>query len=262
MKDIQLNKLDASQRRLLQTGVILILLVFLGLYFFFNWRDQSPIGNSEIYLENNQLHIFNDTYTFNGYPDKILVHYPYLLYVQGNKPLTTIYNLETKEKEKEIIEVLLDYHDGNMVYNKKETYFNDKNLGEYCDAAFIKSEESVLCITKQSRDFVDNMLIDINPDKPNLWARIYKSDNVLTNVSVINDKLYVGEINFETKQNYLSIDQNALPVESPVSLIYQLDSKPYFASFKSELNNNTASYFLVEDDNIVKQADNKIYFSR
>ncbi len=259
MKNIELNKFDVNQRRLLQFGVILILVLFLGAYFFLQWKDKSLLGSNEVYLEDTQLHVFNDTYTFNGYPDRILVHYPYFIYIQGNKPSTTIYNLETKKKEKEVNEILLDYYNGNIVYNKKETYFNDKNLGEYCDAAFIKSEQNFLCITKQSRDFVDNMLIDIDPDKPNLWVRVYESDNVLTTASVINGDMYIGEINFETKQNYITVNAQTIPVETPVNLIYQMNGEPYFASFKSELNNNKQSYDSIVDDKIMKR-EGKILF--
>lgn len=262
MKDIQLNKLDASQRRLLQIGVILILFVFLGIYFFFQWKGKPIPTSNEVYLEDTQLHVFNDTYTFNGYPDKILVHFPYFIYVQGSKSLTTIYNLETKSKEKEVSEVLLDYYDGNIVYNKKETYFNDKNLGEYCDAAFIKSEHNILCITKKSRDFVDNMLIDIDPDKPNVWVRVYESDNVLTTASIINENLYIGEINFETKQNNLTVNGKTVHVEAPINTIYEMSGKPYFASFKSKLNDNIGSYFLIESDQIIRQTGDVIHFNQ
>jgi len=258
MKDIQLNKLDASQRRLLQFGVILILLLFLGMYFFIKQKD-TLFGNNEVTLENSKLQVFNDTYTFSGYPDRILVHYPYFIFVQANKSLTIVYNLETKQKEKEINDILLDYYDGNIIYNKKETYFNDKNLGEYCDAAFIKKSDEILCITKQSQNYIDNMLININPETPNLWKRDYQSDNVLTTVSIINNDLYVGEINFETKQNYLTVNEQTIPVETPVNMIYEMEGKPYFTSLKSELSENNV-YYQIENDQIIKQVGNKIYF--
>ncbi|OGC52379.1 hypothetical protein A2982_00750 [candidate division WWE3 bacterium RIFCSPLOWO2_01_FULL_39_13] len=263
MKDIQLNKLDANQRKLLQIGVVILLAIFLGFYFFFQLKSKpSTPKNNEVFLKDTKLQVFNDTYTFNGYPDRILIHYPYFLFVQGNKPLTTIYNLETKQKEKEIQDVLLDYYDGNIVYNRKETYFNDKNLGEYCDAAFIKSNEDILCITKQSQNYVDNMLISINPETPNLWKRLYQSDNVLTTVSIINGDLYVGEINFESKKSYLSVNEKSTPVENIVSLIYEMGGNPYFASLKSALNNNTESYYLIEDGHFIKQPEDKISLYR
>ena len=231
MKDTKLNPFDANQRRLLQIGVILILVLFFVAYLFLHKKDAPIIGNNEVSLENSQLKVFNDTYTFNGYPDRILIHYPYFLLVQGNKPLTIIYNLETKKIEKKIKDILLDYYDGNIVYNKKETFFNDNSLGEYCDAAFIKESNEILCITKWSRDSVDNLLLSINPEKPNLARNIYQSDNILATVSVINNNLYVGEINFETKESYLSINEKTIPVENIVSLIYQINGNPYVASF-------------------------------
>lgn len=257
MKDISLNSLNTNQRKMFQIGVIILLAIFLGIYFFF--QSKSTQTKNEVFLEDSTLQVFDDTYTFTGYPDKILIHYPYLLLVQGNKPLTIIYNLETKQKEKEIKDVLLDYYDGNIVYNKKDSYFNDKNLGEYCDAAFIKSTNEILCITKRSRDSVDNMLISINPDTPNLWKQIHQSENILTTVSVINNDLYLGEINFETKQNYLSINKNIISVENTVNSIYPLNEKPHFVSFKSTLNNNTQTYYLMNGNQIMKQGDDKIY---
>ena len=253
MKDIELNKFDTNQRRVLQIGVIVALVLFLGVFFLLSRKNTPIIQNNEIYLEDTKLQVFNDTYEFKGYPDKILFHYPYFILVQGNKPLTTVYNLETKQKVKEIRDVLLDYYDGNIVYNRKETYFNDKNLGEFCDSAFIKSSSEILCITKQSQNYADNRLININPETPNLWKRLYQSDHILTTVSVINENLYIGEINLETKQNYLTINENTITVDTPVNMIYEMGRNPYFASFKSELNNQQESWYLISEGRAEKQ---------
>ncbi|MCR4329577.1 MAG: hypothetical protein NUV65_03450 [Candidatus Roizmanbacteria bacterium] len=262
MKDIKLNNLDANQRRLLQIGVILILVLFLGLFYLFSRKSTPVVESNGVYLEDSKLQVFNDTYEFTGYPDKILFHYPYFILVQGNKPLTTIYNLETREKVKEIQDVILDYYDENVVYNRKETFYNDKSLGEFCDSAFIKSTSEILCITKQSQNYADNRLISINPETPNLWKRLYQSDNILTTIAVINDDLYIGEINFESKQNYLTVNENTITVDTPVNMIYEMGGKPYFGSFRSELNNNTVSSYLIESNHIKKQAVNKIYISK
>ena len=262
MKDIELNKFDANQRRLLQIGVILILVLFLGLFYLFSRKSTPVVESNGVYLEDSKLQVFNDTYEFKGYPDKILFHYPYFILVQGNKPLTTVYNLETKQKVKEMQDVLLDYYDGNIVNNRKETYFNDKNLGEFCDSAFIKSSSEILCITKQSQNYADNRLISINPETPNLWKRLYQSDNILTTVSVINENLYIGEINLETKQNFLTVNENTLPVESTVNIIYQMGGTPYLGSFKIELNNQMQSWYLIDKEKTEKQESIRIYFSK
>lgn len=262
MKDIELNPIDKNQRKMLQIGVAVILILFLVVYFFSRNRgnETSTINSETVTLENSKLQVFNDTYAFTNYPDKILIHYPYFILVQGSKPLTTIYNLETKKKEKEIKEVLLDYYEGNIIYNKEESYFNDISLGKYCDNAFIKSASEILCITKQSRDSVDNMLISINPERPLLWKHIYQSENVLTTVSIIDNKLYVGEINTRTKQNYLSVDEVAFPVENIVSIIYSLNGKPHFASFKSALNDQKENWYIIEGTKVNKMTENSIIF--
>lgn len=259
MKNISLNSLNSNQRKMLQVGVVILLAVFLIVYFFFQLNGAAK--NNEVILEDSKLQVFDDSYTFNGYPDKILIHYPYFLLVQAEKPLTIVYNLETKQKEKEAKDVLLDYYKGNIVYNKKDSYFNEKNLGEFCDSAFIKSTKEVLCITKRSRDSVDNMIISINPEKPNLWKRVYQSDNILTAVSVIDNNLYVGEINFKTKQNYISINGKALPVESSVNVIYEMDGKPYFLSLKN-IYNDQARHYVINGKNIIQESGSKIYFYR
>lgn len=259
MRELTLNK---SLRRKLQFGVVLLLVLFILGFFFMN-KKISPVGpvNKTVYLENSNLHVFDDIYTLKPYPDKILMHYPYLLIVQADKPLTTIYNLETKTKEKEFKDILLDYYQGNIVYNRKTSYFNDKDLDKYCDYAFIRSETDILCITKQNREGIENNLIKINPEQPNLWIQVYQSKNLLTTVSVINNEIYTGEIDIETKQNYLSVNKKLIQVDNTVNLIYPMEGKPYFASFKSELN-NTESYSLIESSNSIKQEGNRIYLYR
>jgi len=257
MADIKLNALDSKQRKLLQIGVVLILSLFLGLYFFLNRQTVTTTDNNEVYLDGTTLQVFNDTYEFNGYPDKILSHYPYFIYIQGDIPITHVYNLETKEKVAEKQDVLLDYYDGNILYNRKTTFYNDKDLGEFCDFGFIKSETEILCITKKSQNYADNMLISINPETPSLWKQVYQSENILTNVSVIGNTLYIGEINMETKQNYLTIGENTIELSTPVSLIYEMEGKPYFASFKSALN-DTLVYYQFDNDTVNLKGRNLI----
>ena len=84
-----------------------------------------------------------------------------------------------------------------------------------------------------------------------MWKRLYQSDNILTTVSVINENLYIGEINLETKQNFLTVNEKIMPVETPISLIYQMEGNPYFASFKSALNEQGV-YYQIESDKIDK----------
>lgn len=59
------------------------------------------------------------------------------------------------------------------------------------------------------------MFLSINPETPNLWKRDYQLDNILVAVTVINVNLYVGEVNFKTKQNYLTVNKKTNPGETP-----------------------------------------------
>lgn len=266
MSNTVLNPIAVKQRKLLAFGVVLMLAVFLIWYFFFMNKkitDEQSI-NTTVYLRDSKLHIFDDVYTLKQYPDKILLHYPYLLIIQADKPLTIIYNLETKQKEKEIKEVLLDYYKGNIVYNKKQSFYNNINLDEYCDSAFIKSEKEILCIVRSNQDSHNNMLISIPPDRPNLWKSVYQSPdyNILTAVSVINNNLCVGEIDFDTKKSYLTINKQTFPVNNIVSLIYEMDGQPYFASFKSALNNQEESYSFIDKTSSREEEKGKILLYR
>lgn len=120
MKDIELNPLNQNQRRLLQLGVSLLLGLFLIVYFFFLSKK-----NNTVYLENQNLHVFDDLITFS-YPDRLSLHYPYLLVVKPEKQITEIYNHEQKKKEKDVHEIVLDYQDGKLLYVKGQTTLIDK----------------------------------------------------------------------------------------------------------------------------------------
>ena len=253
--------LNANQRKLLKYGVVLILLVFLVGYYFLNIRNSNEtnvIGNNTVSLEGTKLNVFGESYTVKTYPDRVFVHYPFLVIVQADKSLTTVYNLKTKVKEKEINEILIDYYDGNSIWNKDTSYFNNISLGEYCDSAFIKNKEEIYCITNKSRDSYNNMLIKIRPDRPNKWVQVYESDRILTTVTIINDNLYIGEIDPETKQNYLTTNDKSIPVENVGSMIYPLSGVPHFASFQSALNEGKAAYYLIKDDRVIIVNEDKI----
>jgi hypothetical protein len=44
-----------------------------------------------------------------------------------------------------------------------------------------------------------------------------------------------------------------------ISMIYEMNGKPYVAAFKSELNQNTENYYLIEGDKVTKQQGDKVY---
>ena len=227
----------------MQVGVIVVLIGFLMIFFLRN-REKQEVNNKAV-LSGNKLEIFGDSYEFNGYPDKILVHYPYFMLVQANKPRTIVYDLKSNKKVEEVNDILLDYHEGNSIYNKKESFYNDKSLGEYCDAAFIKNTKEVLCITRKSRDSADNMLLNINPASPNLAKREYESKRILTGVYFIDNKLYVTEIDPKTMQNYISIDGNSISVKDTVNAVYPLRELIYYVSFPKKFGESSIYFHIV-----------------
>lgn len=89
---------------------------------------------------------------------------------------------------------------------------------------------------------------------------VYVSQNIISDVNFIDKSYYIGEIDPKTNKSYLVINDSKR-IESPniVSVIYEIKGRVYFASFKSVLNKNTESYYLVKDNIAEKQEGNKIY---
>lgn len=258
------NKLTKKQRRFLQIGVIVLLVIFITGFFLFTRKKDEPqpkLKNTTVYLQDSKLQVFDDSYPI-VYPDRISLHFPYLLVIKPAQQTTFIYNLDQKAKEKEIKEVLLDYSNIGQLYTKgKTTFLNSQNLGVLCDKGFIKSADEVLCLVKYDINAVQNMLITINL-KTLKNRDLYVSKGILSDVKVINNKIYLGEIDTYTHKNHILVDKQPIGVPNIISTIYEMNGKPYFASFKSELNQNTESYYLIDGDKVTKQEGNRIYLFR
>lgn len=260
MKDVELNPLNANLRKLLQVGVALILVVFLIMYFVFLGRGQNKVKNNTVYLQNGKLQVFDDSITFNQFPDKIAFHYPYLVVIKPTQKISVVYNLDLKKKEKEVKEIVLDYYNNNALFNRgATTFYNKQDLGILCEKGFIKSQSEILCITKQNANYVNNKLITINI-KTREQKEIYSSNNLITDVTVIGNDIYLGEAEFQSHKNYVYINKEKIEVPDIVSLVYQMKGELYFASFKSVLNNQQESYFSIENGKVSKQEDGKIMF--
>ncbi|MDA1061256.1 MAG: hypothetical protein O3B47_05725, partial [bacterium] len=129
-----------------------------------------------------------------------------------------------------------------------------------CEKGFIKSETEVLCLTKVNANTVENKLISITiPDAKQ--KEIYVSKDIITDFSVVNDKIYLGEINLHNKQNYLIVDGEKIEVPSVVSLIYEMDKNPYFATLKGALSEQEV-YYQIESGKISSRSSNKIFLYR
>ncbi len=254
------NILTKSQRRLLQFGVVVMLALFLGVWFYFIRPDNSDLGlqNETVYIEDSTIHVFDDIYSLEEYPNRIALHYPYLMVIRPNQQVTHVYNLPEKKKEKDIPEAILDYWQGNILKNEgASTFYNEQDLEVLCEKGFIKSEQEILCLTKVNPNTVENKLVSINLET-NRQQDLYVSRDLITDFSVINDVVYMGEIDLFNENNYLIIDGERISVPSVVSLIYQMDGQAHFATLKNALSEEDINYVVV-DGKINQIETNTIY---
>lgn len=251
------NNLSTQQRRYLQFGVVFALAVFLVICFVFFNKTKSPdepsVKNTSIYIQDSVLYAFDDTVSLAQYPNRVAMHYPYLLAIQPGEQKTSIYNLEERKKEAELDQALLDYSlDGSLRNDGKTTFFNETDLKVLCDKGYIKNPQEVLCLTKVNPNNVENKLIII--DTTTLKKKdVYVSKNIITDLSFIDGKIYMAELDLYTKKSSIYIDKQKIESPVVVTFFYQQDDKPYFASLKSELNGNVEESYLIEDEKLTKQ---------
>ncbi len=258
------ESLSRKQRKYLQLGVLALLGIFLAVYFIF-YTKKAPtvpeIENTSVYIENSVLYAFDDTISIAQYPNRVSMHYPYLLVIKPAEKKTIIYNLSEKKKATELSEAILDYTPESVLKNDgKTSLYNDKDLGILCDDGYIKSQVEVLCLTKVNPNNVENKLISIDITS-NKKKDIYVSKNIITDFSLINDQVYIAELDLFTKKNSILVNNERIESPTTTSLFYQMDGSPYFASLKSELNGNVEQYYLIENDKVTQQQD-KIYLLR
>ncbi|OGH27775.1 MAG: hypothetical protein A3C27_02295 [Candidatus Levybacteria bacterium RIFCSPHIGHO2_02_FULL_39_36] len=258
-KPIILNPLNLNQRRLFQFAIVFLLVLFFIILFFLLRKNQQN-SSSAVILQDSKLQVFDQTYDDFDYPNKVSVHYPYILIIQPGKTLTTIYDLSKKEKKEEFKKVLLDYDGNNILYSGKQTFFNKINLGILCENGFIKSDQEVLCVAKKNSATFENELMSINT-KTKLQRILYQADNLITAVSFVKEKLYIGEINTDTNASYLIVEGKKIKTQTPVNLIYPLKNQIYLASLKSIFTKNKVMYFAVEKDNSTVLMGEKIIIS-
>lgn len=252
MKDVDPNPLDKNQRKLLQFGVVLMLCLFLLGYFVLASKK-----NTTVYLENQNLHIFDESMTFT-YPDRLSLRYPYLFVTKPEDQLTYIYNLKLKKKERDVADVALDYQNGKLLWVRgSTTLLDNQDLGVLCEKGVIKSEREILCVVKVDPNSMQNKLIAIDIQS-NTNKDLYISKNLITDMNVIDDKYYLGEIGIYDHKNFLVIEGKQRSVPNIVSMIYQMNGKPYFASFKSALNKEKEAYFEINGTSIIEQKDSKV----
>lgn len=257
-KSIILNPLNLNQRRLFQIGIVSLLLVFFVTLFFI-FRNSATKHSSSVILQDSTLQVFDKTYNNFDYPDRISVHYPYLLVVEPTKTTTTVYNLEKKEKVAQFKQVLLDYDGKNTLYNEKQTFFNNTNLGVLCESGFMKSNEEVLCAVSSTSSKSRILSVDT---KSKTQKPVYETSNLITYVTLINGKIYVGEIDTETNSFYLMVKREKIKIATPIQLVYTLDNEIFVASFRSVFTNEKIVNYKIERDKAIKLSEEEIVIAK
>ncbi len=246
MKDIAVNPLTQGQRRILQLGVVFLLCIFLIGYFFMMSRTK----NTTVYLQNETLQVFDETIPF-AYPDKLELHFPYLLVVKPEEHKTLVYDLQEKQKKEEVQHVILDYAQEQSLYNEgASSFLKGVSLKALCVEGIIKSKSEILCVS-------DNKLLSVDPISKRQRI-LYISRYIITDLNLIGGKYYLGEIDPGTKKSYIVTGGKQITVPNVVSVIYELNGKPYFVSLKGALNPNKEEFYEIEQNNAVLRGENKI----
>ena len=255
-----MNDVSDEMRNKLKIGVLFLFILFFIVYGIFMHGKYASGSNNEVQtqtktkvvFEQPTLQIFDFKEQLNVYPDRITIHYPYLVIIRPDDWQSEIYNIDTKKKEKEVNEVLLDYFNGNMVYNKDgvETYYNDKELKIVCDRAFIRSTTEIFCVTRPDLSQQANKLISINLQTLEK-KDVYDPQNDITAIYFDKGILYVGEYDFHKNKAFISVGEKIVPTADLVNVFYPMRGNMYAASFKSLRNSQTESYYeIINNSNL------------
>lgn len=236
---------------ILIVGGILLFFVIYFLFFvgrhFLKSQNETNSTNSEVVFEQPKLKIFGQIRYLNEFPDTIKIHYPYLLVItpEEYKRVTTVYDLEQRKEIGTFKDILLDYWQGSILYNKGEkTFYNKTSLGAKCDQGLIKNSTEILCIVPENTDPLDNKLVSFN-FQTGKEDTLYSSPNLLGSINLIDGVLYIGEYNIASKKSYITINDKSYEVPSQVDIIYPIKDVIYYATFKrSEQKEQPQSYRL------------------
>ena len=249
-----MEKNNKYQKKILLSALILIVLFLAGV-FYVATKQIEPGGEvskqeretkkGAVIFEQPNLYLFGtDRQVVSQFPDRIKIHYPYLLVITpGNqKQTTTIYDLEKRQKIQTENKVLLDF-DGAAVLSTdgKTTFYNKQDLGVFCDQGWIKNATTILCVTAKDTDPLDNKLISIHPQTL-IKQNLYSSNFLLGTIAVINDDIYLAEIDTDSQNTFISVNGRQTHTPFLVDIVYPMGGNVYYATFKTNTPHRDASY--------------------
>ncbi|MGH7203113.1 MAG: hypothetical protein ACREHC_01575 [Candidatus Levyibacteriota bacterium] len=248
------EKINKKQKIIILSIVLGMLLVLTILFYIatnqksgrvVNIPNEKKITSGSIIFGQPNLYIFNDRRIINQYPDIIRFHYPYFLVITPGdyEHTSTVYSITEKRKVKEFNKVILDYFNGDVLSTDgKTTFFNKKNLNMQCSQGYIKDKTSVYCIVPKDNDPLNNKLISVNPQN-GVSQDFYNSDKLITTFTFINNMTYIAEEDTTTQKTYLRIGTLEKVIPTQADIIYPMEGKQYYATFKVNDENREASYY-------------------
>lgn len=247
-------------------AIFLVAYVVVMLLRFNSYQNSIFSKDTGIVLSGKTLKIFGKTETLNGFPDRVALHYPYFLVIKADKRLTKVYNIQTQKIIKTYSYPILDYLDGQVVYNSNgyHTYLNEKDLGVFCDQVFIASSSEILCVTRPDLNSLNNILVSIN-SKTLLKHTVYTPQNVITAVYYEKSTLYIAEYDYQARKGFVVVNGVKANSLELINTFYESNGKVYGASFMSVWNKNTESFEAIYYSNgkvtVQQNEKNKINFN-
>lgn len=244
------DKLSEKQVQIYSLLVVCALVLFLAAYFyivFYKKTERASQRTDTVVFKDLHLSIFGYEYELEQYPDRIIVHDPYLIIVRPEAQKSIIYDLNQKKKVKEVNDIVLDYAHGGLLHNENGlfTHLNDRDLKSECGLGLLRNEAEVLCTIRINPDHPENKLISISL-KTLQKQDVYSSANIISAIAYIDDTLYIGEMGMTNRKSFITINKTiTLPVDVPIFAIYKMNNQVYAASFKSAFNEGTESYYKI-----------------
>lgn len=231
-----------------------------------NNEDTNTVENNTITFSEPYLEFFDTTILLNLDTDSLNFHYPYVIVIDQSKLRTRVYNIDKKNLEIEKDGFLLDYTSyATLKKDNNIAYYNDVKVNINISQAFITEKDKFLYTSTDK----PNEIYEYNVQKSESKL-MYSTQKLITDF-MFNDfqkVLFVGEVDTNTNKFYLTVGDKTVESPNLISLFFIYSNKEnktynYFASFKSNLNNQNEAYYSIHQNDkieITLENEGKIIF--
>ncbi|GEM_PF-6068708 len=226
--------------------IIALLILGFGYFFFLLLSIKHPnqtVKNHSVYFAKNNLVVFDDTYDFAHTADRVSFHGDLVLVQIPLSGKTVIYSLKKEKIVKTYPYMMLDYDGKNGLYykNGRETFFNHESLGLSCQFGYIEDVYHVLCVVPKQEDNLDNKVIRIDTITKEK-TDVYLPQNTISTVMANKKKVYVGEYNLQTHQDFITVNTTSTASATITDFFFIYKNNVYAASLPNDFNNHIPSY--------------------